>query len=417
MAGCYDFTGDPVVTTSYPLLLILTMTIVSLIAATAVGSLAVRSGFPLPISDKRMGCVDGLRGYLALAVLAHHFIIWMQVTRFGGEWAPPTINVLNNFGAGGVALFFMTTGLVFYPRILAGFRRTSWIATYTTRVFRIIPLVAVSVVIVTLIIMGRTGLRPRISYVKDALEWITAWKQSSLLDYPDSGRVDAYVLWSLWFEWIFYLLVLPACALAMDVIRNRAPSWIIPVALLIISVAARQTHVMRNLPQYLPLFTIGMLCNEAQQRAWMRRLLQTSATAVFACGALVFGLITAPNPYGIPQMASLGFFFAAVACGNGFGGILRTRGALALGECSYGIYLLHGILLSLLFVDGSRLINSMPADSDYLLMPLAAIAVSILTPLTFLVVERPMIRMGSRLARLATGQYVRPSAPQLEVAP
>lgn len=417
MADCSDFTRELAVATNYPLLLILSMTLVSLIAATAIGSLAVRTGFPLPMSDRRIGCVDGLRGYLALAVLAHHFVIWMQVTRFGGEWAPPTVNILNNLGAGGVALFFMTTGLVFYPRILAGFRRTSWVATYITRAFRIVPLVAVSVVIVTIIIEIRICARPKIGYIKNYLEWITAWAQPPLLDYPDSGRLDAYVLWSLWFEWVFYLLVLPACALAMDVLRGRVPSWIVPVALLIVSLAARQTHIMRNLPQYLPLFAIGMLGYEAQQRAWLRRLLQTSAAAVFACIALVFGLITAPIPYGVPQMAALGFFFAAVACGNGFAGVLRTRGALALGECSYGIYLLHGILLSLLFVDNSGSISSISANQEFFLMPLVAVAVSTITPLTFITIERPMIRMGSRLARFAIGHYVRPSAPQVEVAP
>ena len=58
-----------VVVINYPLLLILSMALVSMVAATAVGSLAVRAGFPLPMSDKRIGCVDGLRGYLALAVL------------------------------------------------------------------------------------------------------------------------------------------------------------------------------------------------------------------------------------------------------------------------------------------------------------------------------------------------------------
>ena len=402
---------------NYPLLLILSMALVSMVAATAVGSLAVRAGFPLPMSDKRIGCVDGLRGYLALAVLVHHFVIWMQVTRYGGDWAAPTINVLNNFGAGGVALFFMTTGLVFYPRILAGFRRTSWFATYTTRIFRIIPLVMVSVALVTFIIVGRTGSHPGIDFIKDAFAWVSSWRQVPLLGYQDSGRIDAYVLWSLWFEWVFYILVLPACALVMDIIRDRAPSWIVPVSLLVISVSIRQTHFMRDLPQYLPLFAVGMIAYEAQQRTWLRRALQTPVAAVLACFALVLGLTTSPTPYGIPQMACIGFFFAVVACGNGFAGILRTRGALALGECSYGIYLLHGIMLSLLFVDGSWLIHSVSVETDFFLMPLAALTISVLTPLTFLLVERPMIRMGSRLAWLATGRYVRPSAPQVEVAP
>lgn len=43
----------------------------------------------------------------------------------------------------------MTTGLVFYPRVLAGFFKTSWPATYATRVFRIVPLILFSVIIIT----------------------------------------------------------------------------------------------------------------------------------------------------------------------------------------------------------------------------------------------------------------------------
>lgn len=48
-----------------------------LAAAMAVlaGTALARAGFPLPAPHKRIGCVDGLRGFLALSVLAHHFVI------------------------------------------------------------------------------------------------------------------------------------------------------------------------------------------------------------------------------------------------------------------------------------------------------------------------------------------------------
>lgn len=401
----------------YSLVAILVATFVAFISATLVGDIAVRAGFPLPEGGKKIGCVDGLRGYLALAVLVHHFLIWVQVTRLGAKWEHPKNNLLANFGAGGVALFFMTTGLLFYPRVLKGAQGNSWVALYITRAFRIIPLVAVSVAIVTAIIITRTGARPHLAYLKEAAEWITAWKQPSILDYPDSGRLDAYVLWSLWVEWAFYLAILPACALAQDTIRGRAPTWIVPAALLVIGLTFHQSHMARELPKYLPLFALGMLAWEAQNREWIRRRLQQPAAAVLAIAALLFGLTSAPNPYAWPQAASLGLFFAAVVCGNDFAGVLRTRGALALGECSYGIYLLHGILLDLLFTEGRTMMSGLPPGVDYAVLPLVVIAAVVITPVTYLLVERPMLRLGVRFAKAVTGLRIRSTAPQVEVAP
>ncbi len=402
---------------TYPTLPIIAFTLLALVGATAVGSLAVTVGFPLPSGERRIGCVDGLRGYLALAVLVHHFVIWIQVTRLGGTWSPPAVYFLNNLGAGGVALFFMTTGLVFYPRILKGFRATSWVSTYTTRIFRIIPLVAISVLIITIIIMTRTGARPGPGYVKNAAEWIVAWKQPPLLDDPDAGRLDAYVLWSLWYEWVFYLVILPVCALAMDMVRGRLPSWSVAVALLFISLAVRPFHAFRDLPRFLPLFAIGMLAYEAQKSPTIRALLCRPPVGVIAAASLIVGMTSAPDPYGFAQLCLFGFFFAVVACGNSLGGILRTRGALALGECSYGIYLLHGIALSLLFSDGAGFMRSLTVAQSFIALPVLAVLIAGTTLSTYLLIERPMIDLGGRLSRALTGRSVRTDTPQVELAP
>ena len=401
----------------YPMTPILLGAMVALLCATMVGSLAAAFGFPLPPNDRRIGCIDGLRGYLALFVLVHHFIIWIQIVRLSGQWAAPTVNLLNNFGAGGVALFFMTTGLVFYPRLVAGFSATSWVATYTTRAFRIIPLLAFSVLLLSLIIALRTGNRPKLHTIKALLEWITCWAQPPILGYADSGRLDAYVLWSLKYEWMFYLFVLPACALTMDAMRRPRPTWALPISLLLVSLAVRPIYPLWGLSRYLPLFVVGMLAYEAQRTEAIRRILSARWMAVPAAISLIAGLMSAPTPYGIPQLALIGFFFATVACGNGFFGALRTRGALALGECSYGIYLLHGIALNLLFVEGARFTYSFSISQSFALLPVVAAAVTCVTLLTYVLIERPLIRAGSRIAKIATKRSVRIDSPQIEMAP
>ena len=265
-------------------------------------------------------------------------------------------------------------------------------------------------------IATRTGHGPGSDYPINAAKWIAAWGEPPLLGYPDSGRLNAYVLWSLWYEWVFYLVVLPACALAMDRMRGRVASWTLPVALLLGAFAAQALRVPWSIFTYLPLFACGMIAYECQRREHISQWLRTRAATGAAIGALAIGMLAFETPLagGMPFFAA---FFICVAGGNTIGGVLRTKAALVLGECSYGIYVLHGLILNVLFEDASGLLRVIPTNALPVLLPLAMVAAVGVTPLTYLSVERPMIRLGSRLAKSWTGRALRPNAREVEVAP
>jgi peptidoglycan/LPS O-acetylase OafA/YrhL len=400
----------------YPVIPIAAATTGTYILATLAAGLIAQRGFPLTPQKHRLGCIDGMRGYLALSVLMHHFIVWMQVTRLGGAWDYLTINILNELGAGSVALFFMTTGFVFYPRVLLGFSGNSWVATYASRIFRIEPLVIVSVVIITIIIAIRTRRLPGNDYPLAAAKWITTWKEVTLLSYPDSGRLNAYVLWSLWYEWMFYLFILPGCAIVINLIRGRSPTWIVPLTLGIGSIALRLLGVHGLILLFLPAFGIGMLGFELQRREWIASALRSPYVSVIAAASLVIGMTSAQMPYAY-ALPLFGFFFLCVACGNSMGGLLRTEGSLVLGDCSFGIYLLHGIFLNLLFVDAARYITALPTYSIPYLMPLAAITVLIFAGIAHVLVERPAITLGAVLTKSRRHRRQSREAPNLEIAP
>jgi len=186
---------------SYPVLGVGLGTELYFLAAILIGHLLAFCRFPLPADGKSIGHIDGLRGFLALSVMVHHFVVWTQVTRLGEAWSPPKINFFAQLGAGGVALFFMTTGLLFYPRILAGFSSCSWPAIYISRFFRIIPLSVFSFALITLAIVFQTGHGFDADFPHAALQWIFALDEPPLLGFVDSSRVNAYVLWSLKYEW------------------------------------------------------------------------------------------------------------------------------------------------------------------------------------------------------------------------
>jgi peptidoglycan/LPS O-acetylase OafA/YrhL len=399
----------------YPVLAIVIGAVATYLAVTVVGGVIVRAGFLIPSEDRRIGCIDGLRGYLALSVAIHHFIFWLQFTRLGGGWSQLRLNIFSSLGNGAVALFFMITGLVFYPRVLAGFRKTSWLTTYTTRVFRLLPLAVFSVAVVTVIIVFRTGRGLDSAFPVAAAQWITGWSEPPLLGYDDSGRLNFYVLWSLWYEWLFYIFVLPACALGMDIMGDRLPSWTLPAALLLVTLMLR--HWVGGMMTYLPLFATGMLAFELRSRRAIQEFFKAKWVAIPAIAALLTGMATAPTPYSYVQLPFYAFFFIAVASGNNLFGTLRTKGSLLLGECSYGIYLLHGIVLSTLFVEGASVTGSFATNQLPALLPAVGLIVICITSVTYLVIERPAIRAGALLAKRLSDRQLQLNNPQIETAP
>lgn len=364
-----------------------------------------RAGLRTSCGEGRLECIDGLRGFLAISVLIHHFVIWVQVHQ-GGDWTPPAANLLNQLGAGAVALFFMITGYLFYPKILGGASRCSWPAFYLGRMFRILPLVVFSVLLITVAIMIRTDAIIGADYPKAALKWALAWEEPDLLGYADSGRLNAYVLWSLWYEWQFYVFVLPACALASDLVRGRLPSWTVPVGLISASLIGQALRAPLPVLTYLPLFGLGMLASECRRRERIAMALRQPGMTAAAVAALVIGMSIAPTPYG-PAMPLFAFFFFCAACGNTMAGVLGSRGAAVLGECSFGVYLLHGLLLSIIFVDAGALTSAMSLDRLPMLLPIAVVIIVPVAAVTCLAIERPAIEVGRRLISLSTGLSLR----------
>lgn len=370
----------------------------AVVAATLVASAIGRFGFPVPLSERRLGNVDGLRGYLALAVVFHHFYVWIELSRLGGAWKPITINFLNQLGAGSVGLFFMATGLVFYPKILKGLKENAWPSIFLLRFFRIVPLVVFSFIIVSAVIEFRATVAPDFHYVARAMKWVSAYDEPDLLGYSNSRRVNAKVLWSLWYEWLFYLTILPISAGLMSVTRrNRLPTCIVPIALFITGFGAqfvsylldRQVSVLF----YLPLFASGMLAYEIRARLWLSSHLQKPWVGGLAVISLLAGMLTTNTPYSA-SLPLFAFFFVCITCGNDLGGLLRSRGAIVLGECSFGIYLLHGVLLSVIFNDAGAALNPISTDKLPYLLPIITMLTVFIAATTYLLIEKPMIKLG-----------------------
>jgi peptidoglycan/LPS O-acetylase OafA/YrhL len=206
--------------------------------------------------------------------------------------------------------------------------------------------------------------------------------------------------------------VLPACA-RHGPHQGHLPSWTLPAGLLLISLALRRYHTLGGLVRFLPLFAVEMLAFEGQTRASIRQALAAPWIAIPALVSLAIGMVSeptlvfAPTLYHVVQIALYGFFFVCVVCGNDLAGFLRTRGSLVLGECSYGINLLHGTILSVVFVDAASAIHNLSANELPLLLPAIATAVVCMTAITHVSIEHPAIRAGRMIAKRRSHRQLR----------
>jgi peptidoglycan/LPS O-acetylase OafA/YrhL len=172
----------------------------------------IQLSHPKALRHNRFSSIDGLRGYLALAVFFHHACIWYFFLRTG-QWQVPPSNLYTNFGQTGVAFFFMITGFLFYSKLInTKTKSIDWLRLFVSRVLRLTPLylfAMASMLTIVAILSNFTLYRPSLNILLSVCRWLTF----TITGGPDingvvgTGGIVAGVTWSLPYEWAFYFLL------------------------------------------------------------------------------------------------------------------------------------------------------------------------------------------------------------------
>jgi peptidoglycan/LPS O-acetylase OafA/YrhL len=101
---------------------------------------------------------------------------------------------------------------------------------------------------------------------------------------------------------------------------------------------------------------------------------------------------------GSVQIALMALFFYAVCNGGTLFGLLTTRAARRLGNVSYSVYLLQGIVLTAAFAVPSIKVFALQGVFEYWAVGvLSALALASVSATTYLAVEKPGIAFGRRI--------------------
>jgi len=370
------------------------------LALCAAVAVALPLGYFIKTQDEvsRLGYVDGLRGLLALGVVFHHYVLSYMFHVYG-SWQPDHSRVYAVAGPAGVQMFFMVTGFLFWHKMLVERGQVHWRKLYISRIFRIVPLYWFVVVVMACIVAVESAATLKVPLTRlsgQLANWLFLYGYPRLNGFAETNRIVGKVTWTLRYEWLFYL-ALPLQALLLRLsFRHRWVLW----AAAVVAVGLAKLHL--ELPgvgtrsDFLFHFTAGAavaIANQSDQwRAWAGTLWAAAAVTV-ATGAL-FTLF--PTGYGAAQSLLMLVIFAPIALGNSLWGLLSMRPLKVLGEISYSIYLIHGIVLYVLFTwlfptflsgETSRGILAAGLSGTTALVVLTSV-------ITHLLVEKPGMTLG-----------------------
>ena len=346
-------------------------------------------------TGKRELALDGLRGMAALMVAAHHAALsrsWLVT----GKWGEAQSPVLQLFAPAGVILFFMLTGCLFWGKARAGNGKMSTWKLWRGRLYRIAPLYLFSLLLVLLVAAIQTGghwlavenWKPLLRLLAlGALSWHN-------IGPVNPGDYNAGVVWTLWYEWMFYLALPFIAWLALG-------RRIFGAALMVYVLTFLSLWFNLNLQPGL-FFILGMLCPVLLEDQKLRSQLNRPIAAALALTVTLLlcwlgrGYLFTKVP-SISLAGALFPVFLVAAAGNNFFGFLTHPAIRCLGAISFSLYLLHGIMFRLVF----RLLKSAGAvdlpQLDYWLIIIAtAVATTLLCAATYRWIEFPFLSVSHK---------------------
>ncbi len=297
----------------------------------------------------RYQSIDGLRGFLALSVFIHHASIWHHYLATKGIWIAPESNLYNQLGQTGVTLFFMITSFLFVSKLLnTNEGEFDWHYFFRSRLVRLAPMYYFSVILIILICMTITQWTLNVSFSEffsSVFSWVifTVNKQDLINNFQNTNFVNAGVVWSLPCEWLFYF-TLPI--IGLFVLRKKPSAFFILISVVFVVNFFNQHWLTSDVVYSFVGGAIAPVLNKYSKffKRWSTSL--PASIIVLVCFFSI-GLFFTTND--IVCKLIIIVLFTLVAGGNTVFGLLKSSTLKLLGDISYSTYLLHGIILFVVF--------------------------------------------------------------------
>ena len=345
---------------------------------------------------------EGMRGILALSVFFHHAVVWWFVLQ-EGRWVMPPSNFYSQMAVVPVTLFFFLTGFLFWSKLLVK-PHQEWKSFLRARIRRLAPAYLGGMLLFVLAVTVLShGVRHE-SWLRLFLN-IARWTPFAFGGEPDINRLPhtvylMTVVWSLRWEWLFYIAV---PLLGWFALKNWRSLWLIGGVLALYAgseLVANGSHHIRGastaawfLRHCAYNFSVGIIVACLVRRFDWRKAAQSRIASVVVLGILgaVVVLIPVSYGYGAVESGILGLPFLIVAYGNDLFGLLRMRAVVFLGQISYSVYMLHCLVLGTVMI-GLRPYVPLQPMAYWGVIAMIGVAVVLIATLTHSCLEAPFMR-------------------------
>lgn len=288
--------------------------------------------------------LNGLRGMTALTMFVSHASTWQQYL-IDGTWRTPDNPVYAISGQTGIIIYFMLIGFIFTKEIISTTStQGKWIQKYTALFLRITPAYILMLIGAFCLALTKT-LQIHKNFqtcnLSDFLSWIafTIPGAPELCQLKETNITVAGFTWPIAYEWTFYFS-LPFIAIAL----KRKPSWAT-----LATCGALFLLCATQIPKYSAVYIslgIGALSAIMDSHYPLQIVKKSSLASSIAVILLIAnGFWHNTTSYTSPSIFIIGISFHAFGSGNSLNGLLHSKTLQLLGNFTYSLNLLHGLII------------------------------------------------------------------------
>ena len=296
-----------------------------------------------------------------------------------------------------VAIFFSITGFLFWQKLFRKNGQLSFVPFIVSRIKRIAPAyIAVSVLIVLMILI-MSQLNLHVSLIQFIREILTFIFSLGALEVPtintmDPGLMGAGVFWTLRYEWKFYLC-LPLVAYFLKHKKGRAIFYSVLLAYILFRFLFKY-HQMPIGLLFLPGILSASLVNSDTE---FKKIFMHQNFMFLGLLALASIFMFRSSMYTYPSLLFLTIFFVALVFLSSISWlhkILTSKPFLMVGQASYSIYIMHTLILYVVFSYVNRYspIAEIAPIIFWLLVTLSLTLLIVLSLLSYRYIEYPFLK-------------------------